>query len=118
MMKEIRRADHLESCLAEELALLYKHSPTCFASSTAQREVLSFLEEEPELPAYRVDVIADRPLSREIEARLGVRHESPQVIFVHRGRSVWTTSHYRIKADVLTATVREMRTLVREANPG
>jgi len=59
-------------------------------------EVEAFLAAHPNVKAYLVDVRAERPLSQQIAARTGVRHESPQVIILRRGASIWNASHYDI----------------------
>ena len=42
-----------------------------------------------------------RELSREVERRTGVRHESPQAIVLRHGQPVWTASHFDIKSDAV-----------------
>jgi len=53
-----------------------------------------------------VDVIRQRPLSREIAARLGIRHESPQTILIRGGAVGWHASHYDVTADALATQVK------------
>lgn len=53
-----------------------------------------------------VKVIEDRPVSNEIAARLGVKHESPQAILVRSGKAVWHASHGRITAAALAEAAR------------
>lgn len=48
-------------------------------------------------------VIEDRPVSNEIAARLGVKHESPQAILVRGGKAVWHASHRQVTAANLAA---------------
>jgi bacillithiol system protein YtxJ len=40
-----------------------------------------------------IDVRRAHALSRAVEERTGVRHESPQVIVPRRGRAGWSASH-------------------------
>lgn len=97
----VKNRTTLQEALAAPAALIYKHSPACYASTRAYREVQAFAAAEPDVPVYMVDVIYDRPLSREIEATLGILHESPQAILLRFGEPVWHTSHFRITADTL-----------------
>lgn len=90
--------DELDGVLAESGGrdvLLFKHSTTCPISASAYRRVAAWLGEAgAAAPAvYLVKVIESRALSNEIAARLGVRHESPQVILVRGGQAVWHASH-------------------------
>jgi bacillithiol system protein YtxJ len=64
-------------------------------------EVETFLRGQPNLTAFTVDVRAQRPLSRQIAARAGVEHESPQVIIFRRGTAIWSASHHDITASEL-----------------
>jgi len=68
---------------------------------TALGEVEAFLLQHPHLPAYLVDVRAQRSMSQQIAVRSGVEHESPQVIVFQRGVVVWSASHDDITAEAL-----------------
>jgi bacillithiol system protein YtxJ len=53
-----------------------------------------------------VEVQSARSVSKEIATRVGIAHESPQVIVLRRGKAVWNASHFQIKANVVTAAVQ------------
>jgi len=93
-------ADVAAAC-EQSVALIYKHSPYCGMSRRAVQEVKRFIETNPGVPVYMVDVVRDRALSQEIATRLGVRHESPQVIVVVDGAAAWDASHGAITAHAL-----------------
>lgn len=101
----IRRESDLEEALAAPLAVLYKHSPLCGLSDMAARQVERFLEAHPDVPVYQVDVVRARPLSREVEHRLGIRHESPQALVLRDGVVSWHGSHRAITAEALERAV-------------
>jgi bacillithiol system protein YtxJ len=88
----------LDAILAAPTAVLYKHSPRCGACVAAEREVTFFAEGHPDVPVHRVDVVRGPELARTIARRLGVPHESPQVILLHGGRAVWWASHWEVRA--------------------
>ena len=69
---------------------------------SALDEVEIFLHQQPNLMAFTVDVLAQRPLSQQIAARSGVEHESPQVIIFRRGTPVWNASHQDITVAALS----------------
>lgn len=52
-----------------------------------------------------VRVIEERAVSLALAERLGVRHESPQVLLIRDGRVDWHDSHHRITAPALAAAV-------------
>ena len=82
--------------------VIFKHSLTCSISAAAYEQMAKF-ESEVTL----VEVQRARELSGEIEHRLGVAHESPQVIVLRDGEVVWNASHFRITSDVVAEAVRQ-----------
>jgi bacillithiol system protein YtxJ len=85
----------------EEPVVLFKHSSTCPISAMAYQRM-----KEVEDVALVV-VQRSRDLSRTVEARTGVRHESPQVLVLRRGQSVWSASHFDITADAVERARKE-----------
>lgn len=97
----LREPEELEGVLTAPLAVLYKHSPLCGLSAIAAGEVRRFAGERPGTPVYVLDVIRQRALAREVERRLGIRHESPQAIVLRDGVPVWDASHRGVTAEAL-----------------
>src|SRR5687767_8384274 len=97
----------LEAAIAESRerpVLLFKHSRTCGISCEALDELQSHLAEAADgaKAAYRmITVQSHRRISDEASARLGIRHETPQVIVLRDGAPVWNASHFRITAAAL-----------------
>ena len=87
---------------------VFKHSTTCPISASAYRRIAAYLEAEGAAapPMYLVKVIESRPVSNEIATRLGVRHESPQVLLVHGGKAVWSASHGGVDGDAMRHALR------------
>ena len=84
--------------------VLYKHSPTCSLCSWSIREVQQFAEQQG-VDVHLIDVFAHRPLAQAIEADLGVRHESPQVLIIEDGAVRWHASHRALTAKRLQAAL-------------
>ncbi len=82
--------------------ILFKHSLTCPISATAYREMQGVAAD-----VGLVVVQKARPVSDEIEARTGVRHESPQALVLRDGRVVWSATHWNVTADAVTDALRE-----------
>ncbi|MBC8031287.1 MAG: bacillithiol system redox-active protein YtxJ [Pyrinomonadaceae bacterium] len=82
--------------------VIFKHSLTCPISSAAYEQMARF---DGEVALIEVQVA--RQLSREIEAKLGVRHESPQVIVLNKGQVAWNASHYKITAEAVAEAVKK-----------
>ncbi len=83
--------------------LVFKHSSACPISAEAQREYEEFCRDNPEVPAYLVDVLDDRPVARGIADHCGVKHQSPQAILFEQGKPVWHASHMAITRGSLEA---------------
>lgn len=92
--------------------ILLKHSTACPVSARARAEFAA-LESRwaaaaggPDFALVRV--IEERPVSRALAARLGVPHQSPQAILVHRGRAAWHASHGEVTAAAMEAAWRRL----------
>jgi bacillithiol system protein YtxJ len=94
--------EELASRSKERPVVIFKHSLTCPISSAAYEQMAEF-----DGPVALVEVQRARELSTEIENRLGVAHESPQVIVLRNGQVVWNASHFKITADAVAEAVRE-----------
>lgn len=86
--------------------VLFKHSPACSRSARAARDVERFASANPEVTVRVIDVIGQRPLSREIASRFGIEHESPQVLILRDGELAWSASHSSITPTSLSDAVR------------
>ena len=97
--------DALEASHRRRIAI-FKHSTTCPVSSLAKNRVDRALrQDEFDLPAYYLDLLRYRAVSDLIAERLGVRHESPQLIVVDKGAAVYASSHLAIDPAAVPATV-------------
>ena len=91
-------ADTLFQNSDQNLTIIYKHSPICDLSAMAIDEVYVFIESLPDtMSIHQVDVISDRTASQRIEALSGIRHESPQILFIQNGKCVYHASHRKIR---------------------
>jgi len=107
-MSEVRRLEReedLEAVLTAELALIYKHSPRCAQSLYARGQVIRVAELEGRVPLYIVDVVGNRDVSNAVARRVGVPHESPQVILLRCGETVWHASHGRVRTRAIAAAI-------------
>jgi bacillithiol system protein YtxJ len=101
-MEAITDQSTLDSILAEGSAVLLKHGARCPISAHARDEVASFAAAHPDVPVYSLEVTEHRALAERVAERLGLRHESPQLIVVRDGRPAWHAAHYDIAASSLT----------------
>src|SRR5262245_14662155 len=93
MPARLRTAAELDAALAAEHYLLFKHSTTCGISAAAFAAYERFAAAHPEVATGWIEVVAERPLARAVTERTGVRHESPQALWLARGAPRWSASH-------------------------
>jgi len=84
-------------------AVILKHSTRCGASAVVKRR----LEEDWDIEAgaahaHLLDLIGHRDVSDEVAETFGVQHESPQVLIIKDGRSIFDASH----GDVSVAAIK------------
>jgi bacillithiol system protein YtxJ len=101
-LTDTKAFEELLSRSNERPVVIFKHSATCPISARAYHQMERF-EGEVEL----VEIQRVRELSREIEDKTGVAHESPQVIVLRNGQVVWNASHWAINAETVAEAVRE-----------
>ena len=104
-MIHVRKAEDLEALWREPRAVLNNHSPLCGLTASAARQISAFGADHDHVPVYIVDVIRSRSLSRDVERRLEVRHESPQAFVLRRGEVAWHASHSAITRDALADAI-------------
>jgi bacillithiol system protein YtxJ len=102
IIKDVESFEELASRSQNAPVVIFKHSTTCPISAAAYNEMSRF-EGEVAL----VEVQRARSLSKEIEQRTGVTHESPQVLVLRKGKVVWDASHWRVKADAVKEAVKD-----------
>ncbi len=103
---ELRDVASLDSFLARsngDPVIIFKHSDSCGISARAYAQ-MSQLEH----PVGLVTVQTARAVSDEIGKRMGLAHETPQVMIVHNGQVAWTASHGQVKAAAVEAALEEV----------
>ena len=80
--------------------IIYKHSTRCGLSFSAEMKLKrgwDLLKSRARF--YYLDLIQYRSLSTMVAERFRVSHESPQVLIIKNGRSVFDISHHLIDVD-------------------
>lgn len=81
----------------DKLQAIFKHSSACGTSAFALRSMEEILPEAVEnVDFHIIEVRIQRRLSNLVEQKTGVRHESPQLIFLKNGEVLWNVSHSAI----------------------
>lgn len=92
-IQEIDADTDLDALIAQDTVMLFKHSTACPTSWAAHLQVMKFVDAHPEFPLLMVSVIQQRAASNQIAEKTGVRHQSPQIIFLRQGSVVSAISH-------------------------
>lgn len=81
--------------------MILKHSTTCSISATTlSRLERAWKEDESKgLKPYYLDLLKLRPISNKIAQEFDVEHESPQILIIKDGKSIYDASHFNIRFD-------------------
>lgn len=83
---------------ADNTILIFKHSTRCNISrATLDRLERNWKDAEvSNVKPYFLDLLSHRNISNAIAEQFHVEHESPQVLIIRNGKSVYDNSHYGI----------------------
>lgn len=82
--------------------VIFKHSIRCGISAMAKHQLERDWDlEEGEAKMYYLDLINHRQISNLIAEKLGVVHQSPQIILLKNGQATYHTSHHMISVAAL-----------------
>ena len=77
--------------------LIFKHSTSCGISRMVMKQFESlFNEENKHLKVYYLDLLNFREVSSKLSEVFQVIHQSPQLLVIKNGISVYDKSHYEI----------------------
>jgi len=100
--KHLTSIDDLDSAIVSSenrTVVLFKHSTRCSISRMALKMFESDWDESlAEVDAHFLDLLEHRDISAAIAEKLGVSHQSPQMIVLQAGRSVHHSNHSSIDA--------------------
>lgn len=98
--QDLTHIDQLDTLIArshERPVAIFKHSTRCGISAMAKFQLENHWDLDPEtVEMYYLDLLTYRPVSNEIADRLGVWHQSPQLILLRGGAVAYHTSHSAI----------------------
>lgn len=107
-LTKIEQLEELSVLSFEKPIAIFKHSTRCGISRMALKNF------ETEMPAdqtgidlYYLDLLEHREISNAIAEKFGVWHESPQLILLKEGKSVYHSSHSDISAEALLAALNK-----------
>jgi bacillithiol system protein YtxJ len=82
----------------EKPIAIFKHSTRCSISRFALKQFENEFDSADATDTYFLDLIEYRDVSNEIASRFQVVHQSPQLLLIKSGQSVYDASHSDIDA--------------------
>jgi bacillithiol system protein YtxJ len=82
---------------SEKPVIIFKHSTRCSVSRMVLKQFESEFDLEDQVTPYFLDLLEHRDLSNAIAERFNVLHQSPQLLLVKNGKSVYDASHSAIE---------------------
>lgn len=93
--------------LSEQMpVIIFKHSTRCSISRMALKNFESEYDLVEKVTAYFLDLISFREVSNAIAIRFNVVHQSPQLLLIVGGKSVYDVSHSSIDAQELKSKIQ------------
>ena len=93
--------------LSEQMpVIIFKHSTRCSISRMALKNFENEYDLGESVSAYFLDLISFREVSNEIASRFNVAHQSPQLLLIVGGKSVYDVSHSSIDAQELKSKIQ------------
>jgi bacillithiol system protein YtxJ len=107
-IRKITDLDQVDQASQEKPVMLFKHSVTCGISSGAKYRLESDWDNlSSDLPCFYLDLLNHRDVSNAIADRYKVVHQSPQILIISNGESIYDTSHHNISVgDINSAVAR------------
>ncbi|MDH3215002.1 MAG: bacillithiol system redox-active protein YtxJ [Candidatus Krumholzibacteria bacterium] len=85
---------------------IFKHSTVCEISAMVKERIELQWDIGPDaVDVYCLDIRAHRRVSDEIDRIFGVPHESPQLLLIKEGKSIYNASHADINVDELRSAL-------------
>jgi bacillithiol system protein YtxJ len=100
-LTDLVQLNEIQELSNQKPVIIFKHSTTCSISRMALKNFEREYELNDKVEAYYLDLLNFRAISNEIASRFEVVHQSPQLLLIKNGISVYDVSHDRIDAELL-----------------
>jgi len=104
-LTDLEQLNEIVALSNKKPVVIFKHSTRCSISRMALKQFENDFELEDKVDAYFLDLLEHRDISNEIASRFGVYHQSPQLVLIKDGLSVYDASHSDIDAEKLKEKV-------------
>jgi bacillithiol system protein YtxJ len=103
-LKDLGQLNEIISISNENPVIIFKHSTRCSVSRMALKQFENEYDVDTlhcNVSTYLLDLLKHRDISNEISSRFVVHHQSPQLLLIKNGKSVYDVSHSEIDAGEL-----------------
>jgi bacillithiol system protein YtxJ len=104
-LTDLEQLNEIISLSNEKPVVIFKHSTRCSISRMALKQFENEFDLSGKVTPYFLDLITHRDISNGIASRFDVVHQSPQLLLIKEGKSVYHVSHSDISADALKSKV-------------
>ncbi len=104
-LTDLSQLDEIVAISNEKPVVIFKHSTRCSISRFALKQFEKEFDLEGKVDAYFLDLLEHRDISGEIANRFNVFHQSPQLLLIKGGKSVYDVSHNDIDAGELKGKI-------------
>lgn len=100
-LQDLGQLNEIMTISNNKSVVIFKHSTRCSVSRMALKQFENEYDLGDTVDAYYLDLLEHRAISNEIATRFNVYHQSPQLLLIKDGKSVYDVSHSDIDAEVL-----------------
>jgi bacillithiol system protein YtxJ len=104
-LSDLGQLNEISQLSHEQPVIIFKHSTRCSISRMALKQFENEFDLLDKVTSYFLDLITFRDISNEIASRFEVVHQSPQLLLIIGGKSVYDVSHSSIDADELKSKI-------------
>ncbi len=94
---DLGQLNEIISLSSEKPVLIFKHSTRCSVSRMVLKQFESEFDMEDQVTPYFLDLLEHRDVSNAIAEQFKVVHQSPQLLLIKNGMSVYDVSHSSIE---------------------
>lgn len=102
-LTNLEQLNEIVTLSSTKSVVIFKHSTRCSVSRFALKQFENEFDITNNVEVYFLDLLEYRAISNEIASRFGVYHQSPQLLLIKEGKSVYDVSHSGIDATELKA---------------
>lgn len=105
-LEDLGQIEEIITLSEQKPVIIFKHSTRCSISRMALKNFENEYDLGENVIAYFLDLISFREVSNEIASRFNVVHQSPQLLLIVGGKSVYDVSHGSIDAQELKSKIQ------------